>query len=398
MKIPYPRSALTLALAALAGTPLVAQLSRQPVATSVPATIDRVSDQELTQALEKFAKLSAGRQAEVLQAVERAVGAIDHPLLRGVASFAKLGTNTGRTRYKKVSTPRSHANSETAAKTSSALVDRVPFPTTCEYQWAFGHIEKRDPTPPGTRLSASKRRTAARMARLDGMCHGFPADLDRALAAMLRQLDDDRSADPHAVLLESWHNGVESFYEALDRTAGTPEKLFYFDAMLADWAKRCIDKRHPERRALIASSKATQQAFYQMARTYRSYRSLREMIALTLVLPPDQDLPEPLRGRYQDNAGEAYSTRTNVTLLLAAHGGDIEAVLRALGGKLGKMPADTWHKGDDPVQGLYEVVGNATVGKDTDALLARHKTDRLSLHERVAQAARQALIAALPKR
>ena len=46
-------------------------------------------------------------------------------------------------------------------------------------------------------------------------------------------------------LLETWRNGSESFYHALDRTAGTEESVFFYDAMLGDFIKKKIESEKP---------------------------------------------------------------------------------------------------------------------------------------------------------
>ena len=67
----------------------------------------------------------------------------------------------------------------------------------------------------------------------------------------------------------------------------------------------------------------TQKAFYQTAATYRAYRSIREVVALTLILPSDVPLPGRLGTLYDHkNAGE-YSTRDCIELLLAANQNDV---------------------------------------------------------------------------
>src|SRR6185503_21020214 len=96
--------------------------------------------------------------------------------------------------------------------------------------------------------------------------------------------------------LHAWRNGDESFYEALDRTAGTKDAVFFYDAMLSDFRTQfgSGDAGHTLGRGLQVAHDALHDAFL----AYRQYRGFREAVAWSLVLPPGRALPKRLQ-RYE---------------------------------------------------------------------------------------------------
>ena len=111
---------------------------------------------------------------------------------------------------------------------------------------------------------------------------------DRALARLMYQLDTDTRADQFAAFLHAWRNGEESFYEALDRTAGTKDAVFFYDAMLGDFRQQFGGGGAP------AMGRGLQQAhddLHDAFLAYRQYRGFREAVAWSLVLPPGRALP-----------------------------------------------------------------------------------------------------------
>ena len=151
---------------------------------------------------------------------------------------------------------------------------------------------------------------------------------------------------------------------------------------------------------MIRSLNDTQTAFYRMAATYRAYRGVRELIALSLILPSDVRLPEQLAKRYEDNGGNAYSTRDVIELLLAAHDGDVGATMRTILTHLEQMPTVLWKPRFNSVQGLYRaqdaLMAKITAGgRHSDQTLAQHKAKRKDLRNTIANVACGALLAAL---
>ncbi len=351
-------------------------------------------------AMRKFAKLSERRQKAVLAEVRAAVKRIEDPYLRSLLAYRQAGTKGGKARKKPLKMAKRKMNSETGVDKSVSMVEQLPFKPRCEFRFAYGDIVDREPV--ATRKRASKRtKHRARMkAEIEDLLAGNAIDSDYALAAILRELDNDRSADDHAVFLDSWKNGAETFYQALERTAGNGTGVFCYDAMLSDWVKRCIPKKHEDRKAMIRSLSDTHTAFYRMAATYRAYRSVRELIALSLILPSDVRLPEQLAKRYEDNGGNAYSTRDVIELLLAAHDGDVGATVRTILTHLEQMPPVLWKPGFNSVQGLYHAQDALMAkiiagGRHSDQTLAQQKAKRVDLRNTIANVACDALLAAL---
>jgi len=367
-------------------------------------TTAEIDDALLTEALARFGKLRERQQNKVLSSVRAAVQRLDDPYLRSIRQMAERSETSSKPRHKALRVSKRYARSETARHASSALVDQVPFRSHCAYRWAYGDIGSHEILYPGKRLSKQKRRSRDLQSELEDLCNGYPADAGRALAGIMRELDNERSADRHAVFLNSWKNGDETFYQALARTSGTNEEVFCYDVMLSEWVRRCVGKKHADYKLMIRSMDATQRAFYQMAATYRSYRGLREMVALSLLLPSDQRLPERLARLYEDNAGTGYSTRDNIILLLAAHDGDVDATVKTIVSNLQAMPADAWRAGSSyqPVRGIYAAFDKAMPrlvagGLHTDKVLALKKGESKALQGRISQTARLALMQALSK-
>lgn len=168
------------------------------------------------------------------------------------------------------------------------------------------------------------------LVRLEALLVGTVPEAELVVAEIERQLDVDDSADEFAAFLEQWRNqgpaGEESFYEALDRTAGTQEMVFFFDAMLADFVQR-FARSEGRSWSLAERHDRVHQAFL----TYRQYRGFIEAAAYSLVTPPDVPLPDRLR-RYDTSAfgGVPYSLRDEIGLLLRLRGDDAGAVVADL--------------------------------------------------------------------
>lgn len=357
-------------------------------------------DSDMGAALRKFAKLSDRKQIAVLDEVRAAVRRIDDPYLRSLQPYGAAGAKSDKPRHKSLKVSKRKMKSETSVDNSKTLVEQMPFRSRGEYRFAYGDIATREPVATKRGTSKRKKQRARLQAELEDLLAGHAIDSDYALAAILRQLDTDRSADKHAVFLDSWRNGAETFYQALERTAGSSKGVFCYDAMLSDWVRRCVPKKHEDRKTLIRSLDNTQTAFYQTAATYRAYRSVRELVALSLVLPPNVRLPELLAKRYEDNGGGSYSTRDVVDLILAAHDGDVAATVRTIVSHLERMPITPWKRGYNSVQGLYDAQDalmekiNAG-GRHSDQTLAEQKLKRNALKGTIAKTARSAFLRSL---
>ena len=166
-----------------------------------------------------------------------------------------------------------------------------------------------------------------RTARLEELIAGRLPETELLVANIQRELDSVRTWDEFAMLLDSWRHrtrdGDESFYHALDRTAGTDRALFFYDSMLDDFVERCGDKR------LARAGHATQaSAIHDAFLSFRRYRAFIEAVSWSLVLPPDEELPAGLeRYDYAAVPAGSYSVRHVLDILLQHYDGDAAQVI-----------------------------------------------------------------------
>jgi hypothetical protein len=174
------------------------------------------------------------------------------------------------------------------------------------------------------------------------------------LAGFLRALDVDRGPESYARFLDSWRNpgpdGEETFYQALDRTAGTDASVFFYDIMLAEFTKGFADVEGSK------SLKVAHDHLHSAFLSYRQYRSFCEAVAHSLLLPHDEPLPHRLR-RYDYSstkglpAGRDYSLRHQIDILLEDAHGDPLAIVRLAQEVLRAhpLPDPLWSAESDPV-------------------------------------------------
>ena len=179
---------------------------------------------------------------------------------------------------------------------------------------------------------------------LEWLSHGCLPETELLLLAIQARLDVQAGGDRLALFLESWRNrgphGDESFYEALDRTAGTPDEVFFFDAMLGDFVGRFAGQAG-KRWNLKLQHDRLQQAFL----SYRQYRGLIEAVSYAVVLPPDIDLPARLsRYDYESVGAGLLSLRHQVDLLVESLDGDVIGALDRVQDFLKQqpLPEDLW--------------------------------------------------------
>lgn len=164
----------------------------------------------------------------------------------------------------------------------------------------------------------------------EALAHGCIPELELLVASIERELDVDHGADEYALFLESWRNGGphgdESFYEALDRSAGTQEAPFFYDAMLADFVMK-FAATEGKRWDLQTRHDKNQNTFL----AYRQYRGFIEASAYALVLPSDAKLPARLARYDYESAGQyLLSLRHQIDVLMELNGGDVGKVLDEL--------------------------------------------------------------------
>lgn len=165
--------------------------------------------------------------------------------------------------------------------------------------------------------------------RLAWLSEGMSPDAELVLAALERDLDVDRGADSLFAYLDVWRNNDESFYEALDRTAGSPEGIFQYDSMLDRYADEFLTKEDKKSKDFLARGRdAAHDRFHESFLTSRKYRGLVEAVAYSLLLPPDVALPARLsRYDFSSVQGTSLSVRDQVLILLADADGDVAKVV-----------------------------------------------------------------------
>jgi hypothetical protein len=199
---------------------------------------------------------------------------------------------------------------------------------------------------------------------IDGLAwftEGMLPETELVLAAIERELDVDRGGDSLFAFLEVWRNADESFYEALDRTAGSPDGLFQYDMMLDGFAQEFLTKEDRKAKDFLARGRdAAHDRFHESFLTVRKYRSLVEAAAYSLVLPPDISLPDRMaRHDFSAVSGTALSVRDEVLLILADADGDVMKAVAFLGDVLRThhLPAKLHSTADyDPVTALSGAV------------------------------------------
>lgn len=218
-----------------------------------------------------------------------------------------------------------------------------PLPAHVRYRFGFRDVVgvDEDDRALASVLKAKKALTVDDLpgaAIAEALAHGCIPELEPLVASIERELDVDHGADEYALFLESWRNGGphgdESFYEALDRSAGTQEAPFFYDAMLADFVMKFaasegkrwdLQTRHDKNQSMFLA--------------YRQYRGFIEASAYALVLPSDVALPARLaRYDYESAGANLLSLRHQIDVLVELNGGDVSKVLDELKAFLAARP------------------------------------------------------------
>lgn len=193
------------------------------------------------------------------------------------------------------------------------------------------------------------------------MSRGCMGETDIILANIAAELDVFSEVDRLAVFLQSWHDGSETFYQAMDRVSRNGDDLFYFDDMLNEFGDSFgVDGELQDKHA----------ALHKSFLTYRKYREFIEFVAWALVLPPSTPLPPNLSRYDYHYAGPDVisSPRHIVDIYLYHHNDDVEAVLRDLQDLItsNPLPDPLWSETYSLVIALnakYEKEGSQIVNK-----------------------------------
>ena len=325
-----------------------------------------------------FARRPAHEQEVAAQRLQEQLAAVELPYVRLLAACAAAADAPGKPRCSAF--PRREAGKK-APKPAARVDDGLPAAT--RYVFGLGTIETDETAGSGR----PARDAAVRKADLLAALLGVWPHADRAAAALLRELDLDTSADRYAAFLDSWRNGDESFYEALDRTAGTKDSVFFYDAMLGDFTST-FAKGDDAIKGLKAAHDALHQAFL----SYRQYRAFREAVAWSLVLPPDRPLPAHLQ-RYEQKTSGTYSLREQAQMVLAACDFDPRKVVDLVKASAAPLPSPLWRSLYDPFPRWSDAFQQAQAkmiesAGSTDAFLAQAQQGLRAAADAIRAAAR----------
>ena len=300
-------------------------------------------------------------QAKLVAELRHQVATIDSPWLRRVQGFAEAAAKLQSVKVQGMVR-------QTPQREEASPLAQLPFAIRHEYVW--GHravlpIEKRQPLVARSGKDSLPLPLGSPVEDWLAMFRGLPPDLDLAIAGAQAELDQASSADKFALFLESWRNGQESFYRALDRAAGTKEAVFFFDAMLGEFQARFAPKGASELKSLQQLHDALHDSFL----AYRQYRAMREAAACAAVLPGSVRLPKCLE-RY-DSQKTGYGLRDDLWILACIDGHDPRPGLQMILAATPALPSPLWstqgkYDALPPFQKAFEARLNAAIAATND--------------------------------
>ncbi|MBK8100380.1 MAG: hypothetical protein IPK26_25055 [Planctomycetes bacterium] len=314
----------------------------------------------------------------------------DHPLVRAWTGFAAAATHPQHEREKSLAHKRPKKGHEFPNEPER-------LPRRVDYLFGVGTIVRRDGKPlPVANPAKTGKKPEAKVPDPLPLHHallGCCPDADMAVAAMLQRLDQDHGGDAFAAFLQSWRNGDESFYEALDRTAGTADSVFFYDVMLGDF--RTHFGKGKDGATVDASLQAAHDALHEAFLAYRNYRAFREAVAWSLVLPPDVPLP-PRLSRYEAKVEGSYSLRQQVLMVAAALDHDLAKVVAAVTDDAAALPRPLWRGKCDPHAAWapkFTALQQTMIARagSTDAFLQQAERERRELASQLARLGAEAV-------
>jgi hypothetical protein len=362
------------------------------LALHLPGQTGTATPPELT----AFTRLSPSEQERRLTELATALDAVTSPYLsalRTIGAATHLGGDERQARFAAKEGKKIQPHDEAAD---------TRMPQFVQYVFGVGSIDLLDAGSPSGKkattavdehLTAEQKRTL-RIVQMHQALLGMPPDADRVLAALLRQLDNDTSGDRFAAFLHAWKNGKESFYEALDRTSGTKDSVFFYDVMLGDF--RSAFTGHGDQGSdVLRSLQGAHDALHDAFLAYRQYRGFREAVAYSLVLAPSVPLPQRL-SRYEEKVAGGYSLREQVEMVLALQDGDPQKVTAAIVAGAPALPNPLWSAAYDPYPKWSEYFAAQLpkmieAGGSSDEFLHKAQSGRTAVRDFVAEQARQAL-------
>lgn len=356
------------------------------------AQIDPSSAAPLWQAAQK---LPQARQEQALAHLRDHLP--EHPLLAAWQAQARAADQPQHERQK----VQAHKRPKKATEFPNEP-DRLP--RRVDYLFGVGTIVRLDGKPIAATPAAAGK-PAKKPADQKGMdlvpLHqallGSCPDADKVVAVLLQQLDHDHGGDAFAAFLQSWRNGDESFYEALHRTAGTKDSVFFYDVMLGDF--RTHFGKGKDAAAVGSSLQKAHDALHEAFLVYRNYRAFREAVAWSLVLPPEVPLP-PRLARYEAKAAGTYSLRQQVVMVAAALDHDLGKVVAMVNDGAQALPQPLWTGKHDPYATWvpkFAALQEAMIARSgsTDAFLLQAEGERRELAQKLAELGAAALHVAM---
>jgi|GEM_PF-4940543 len=287
--------------------------------------------------IEAFTSKSAGSQKKLLTKMRAAADEAEG------AHFDSMRALLADVRAaKRVHQKSKLGKTKKARKRAPDAIATWQLPTLVTYRYGLTCIEPVLQSGGRTAQQRAQRRAPAELLLL-----GMLPDADLIMADLQARMDHARSADGFMRFLELWRNGDESFYEALDRTAGTEDSVFFYDVMLGDYVNEFGKGKTEAAKQLAKSLDAAHDALHESFLSYRQYRAFREAVALSMVLPPDVPLPKQLQ-RYESKAQGLYSLRQQVMMVLAVNGYDPRTVAKLIAESAPPLPDPLWSAGYDP--------------------------------------------------
>jgi len=356
------------------------------IALLAVATIPLLAQDPVADARALLPKLSPAQQQAALAHLRSHLP--EHPLLGTWTALAAAADQPQHERQK----VQAHKRPKKAAEFPN---EPDLLPRRVDYLFGVGTIVRRDGKP----LPASPAATAGKPPKKPGDAKGADLvplhqallgscpDADKVVAALLQQLDLDHGGDAFAAFLQSWRNGDESFYEALDRTAGSKDSVFFYDVMLGDF--RTHFGKGKDAGAVGTSLQAAHDALHEAFLVYRNYRAFREAIAWSLVLPPDVPLP-PRLARYEAKVEGSYSLRQQVVMVTAALDHDLGKVVAMVNDGAVALPQPLWTGKHDPYATWvprFAAQQEAMIARSgsTDAFLQQAEGERRLLARQLAE-------------
>lgn len=338
--------------------------------------------------LRAFLKRGKPAQAKLAADLRKQIAALESPWLKRVHALAESGR---RLESVKVQGLKQLA----ARQPEPSPFAELPMAVRVEYLWGHRAVRRSDKREAMVAHGAGGALTLPMEPAVEDLLatlRGLPPDLDYALAGALADLDQVCSADRFALFLEAWRNGPESFYRALDRTAGTKDSVFFFDAMLSEFQARFA----PQDSAL-KSLQQLHDALHEGFLAYRQYRAMREAAACITVLPEHVRLPKSL-ARY-DVVNGGYGLRDDLLILAQLDAGDPLPALQMIKRTTAPLPEPLWstHGKYDAMPGFQaafterlQTALDAAEGVDisSDGLRAAQVAERAEVSAKIAALAR----------